>query len=296
MKRVLITGANSYIGMSFEAYVKEYYSDRFEIDTVDMQAANWREHDFSKYDIVFHVAGLAHCKETKKNRDLYFSINRDLAIETAKKAKMAGVEHFIFLSTMSVYGMLIGEISRDTIPNPNSAYGKSKLEAEVSLFELADENFTVSVLRPPMIYGNNCKGNYQLLRRFALTIGVFPQYENKRSMLFVDNLSSSVIGIIDRNETDIYFPQNLKYMSSADMVEAIGVYNGKKVYMIKLFNPLIDVLVKRVSLFKKVFGTLIYEESTNVPQDWIHNEDNKNCIRCTELKEHIPTVDYEENI
>ena len=60
MKKILITGANSYIGMSFEKYIKQNYPLDYTIDTVDMMDGSWREKDFSDYDSVFHVAGIAH--------------------------------------------------------------------------------------------------------------------------------------------------------------------------------------------------------------------------------------------
>ena len=129
MKKILITGAGSYIGTSFENYMGQW-SDEYSVDTVDMIDGSWRKKDFSGYDVVFHVAGIAHIKETKDNAELYYKVNRDMVIETAKKAKTEGVKHFVFLSSMSVYGMETGVITKDTEPNPNTNYGKSKLMAE----------------------------------------------------------------------------------------------------------------------------------------------------------------------
>ncbi|MBQ8448191.1 MAG: NAD-dependent epimerase/dehydratase family protein, partial [Clostridia bacterium] len=160
MKRILITGANSYIGTSFENYMKQWV-DEYSVDTVDMIDGTWREKDFGEYDVVFHVAGIAHKKETKENAELYYKVNRDLAIETAKKAKKDGVKQFIFLSSMSVYGMDTGVITKDTVPTPKSNYGKSKLQAEEGMKELADDDFKICTIRPPMVYGEGCKGNYQ---------------------------------------------------------------------------------------------------------------------------------------
>src|SRR5690606_12783164 len=130
MKRVLITGANSYIGMSVEKWLLKQ-PDKYSVETLDMKDPNWVNFDFSKFDVVLHVAGIAHIKQTKKNKDLYYRVNRDLAVDTARKAKEAGIKQFVFLSTMSVYGKVTGIIKDDTIPNPKDAYGKSKYEAEV---------------------------------------------------------------------------------------------------------------------------------------------------------------------
>ena len=162
MKRILITGANSYIGASFETYIKQW-DEEYSVDTVDMIDDAWREKDFGAYDVVFHVAGIAHKKETKDNAQLYYKVNRDLAFETAAKAKTDGVKQFIFLSSMSVYGMVTGVVAKDTVPCPKSNYGKSKLQAEEYINRLGSEKFKVCTLRPPMVYGKDCKGNFQTI-------------------------------------------------------------------------------------------------------------------------------------
>ena len=148
MKRILITGANSYIGTSFEKFIEENFSEQYVVDTIDMIDGSWIKKDFSRYDVVFHVAGIAHQKETKDNSQLYYKINRDLAIDVAKKSKADGVKQFVFLSSMSVYGMDTGVITKETKPNPKTNYGKSKLQAENEINTLRDGSFKVCVLRP----------------------------------------------------------------------------------------------------------------------------------------------------
>ena len=124
MKKILITGANSYIGTSFEKYILENYPQEYTVETVDMTNPSWKEKDFSEFDCVFHVAGIAHIKETKEKAKLYYSVNRDLAVETTEKAKNEGVKQFVFLSSMSVYGIETGIINKETVPEPKSNYGK----------------------------------------------------------------------------------------------------------------------------------------------------------------------------
>jgi UDP-glucose 4-epimerase len=150
MKRILITGKNSYIGTSVEKWLLKE-PEKYSVDTIDMLNESWREHDFSKYDVVFHVAGIAHIKETKNNRNLYFKINRDLAYETALKAKQDGVKQFIFLSSMSVYGIEKGIIDKNTSLNPKRIHSgfirmilKKVLKTEFNGFnpkEIIDEVF-----------------------------------------------------------------------------------------------------------------------------------------------------------
>jgi len=166
MKKILITGANSYIGVSFERYMNQF-ADAYRVDTLDVISDAWKQADMSGYDVVFHVAGIAHRKETAENADLYYRVNRDLAVAIARKAKAEGVGQFVFMSTMSVYGMDAGVITPTTSTTPVTHYGKSKLEAETAISGLQDDNFAVTVLRPPMVYGKGCKGNFQLLLKLV---------------------------------------------------------------------------------------------------------------------------------
>lgn len=257
MKRVLITGKNSYIGTSFENWLARWPDD-YEVYTLDMLGDDWQSFDFSGYDVVFHVAGIAHVKETKHNRDLYFKVNRDLAIDTARKAKAEGVKHFVFLSTMSVYGLEKGVITRETLALPKNAYGKSKLEAEDLIKGIEDHSFTVATLRPPMVYGKGCRGNYPRLARLALKTPVFPMIENKRSMIYIDNLSSFIRLIIDQNRGGCFFPQNEEYANTSELVQMIATIHGKRIKLTKIFNPLI--FVARLSVVGKVFGSLTYDK------------------------------------
>ena len=89
-KRILITGANSYIGQAFESYAHENYDEKFQIDTLDMQDERWQEADFGKYDIVFHVAGIAHAdigKVTEEQKAQYYKVNTSLTLDVAQKTK-----------------------------------------------------------------------------------------------------------------------------------------------------------------------------------------------------------------
>ncbi|MDO9592468.1 MAG: NAD-dependent epimerase/dehydratase family protein [Erysipelotrichaceae bacterium] len=258
MKRVLITGKNSYIGTSLENWLMRE-PDKYKVDTVDMKDGSWVEKDFSEYDVVFHVAGIAHIKETSDNQNLYYKVNRDLAYETAQKTKQDGVGQFIFLSSMSVYGIENGVIDKNTPLKPNSAYGKAKIEAEELINKLQDDTFTVATLRPPMVYGNGCRGNYPRLAGLALKTPIFPKVDNKRSMIYIDNLSEFVKQLIDNRSKGLFFPQNVEYVNTSEMVRLIAEAHGKRIVMTKLFNPLLRLL--NVSTMNKVFGDLVYDMS-----------------------------------
>ncbi|MGQ7425451.1 NAD-dependent epimerase/dehydratase family protein, partial [Streptococcus suis] len=169
MKKVLITGANSYIGTSFEKYIAENGAD-FEIDTLDLLDPKWREFDFSKYNSVFHVAGIAHFSKDESKKDLYYKVNTELTEEVAKIAKQQGVNQFIFMSSIIVYGDSTNSqriITKDTQPTPSDFYGDSKWQAEQRLNKLSTPSFNIVILRPPMIYGKDSKGNYPRLAKLS---------------------------------------------------------------------------------------------------------------------------------
>lgn len=258
MKKILITGANSYIGTSFESYMKQF-ADEYTVDTVDMIDGTWREKSFAEYDTVFHVAGIAHRKETKENAGLYYKVNRDLAIDVATKAKADGVKQLVFLSSMSVYGMETGVITRETSPAPKSNYGKSKLQAEEGIFPLKSDSFKVAILRPPMVYGEGCKGNYQTLVSFAKKLPVFANYKNQRSMIHIDNLSKFVKEAIDSELDGLFLPQDPEYVCTCKMVQSIAKDMGKNMRLWGILNPIAWALKSFTGKGKKAFGSLTYK-------------------------------------
>ena len=269
-KIVLITGANSYIGTSFEKYITKWNlehpnDDHLIINTLDMQSPSWKEYDFSKYDSILHLAGIVHQKETESNRELYFKVNRDLAFETAKKAKEAGVKQFIYFSTMSVYGLLTGVIDKNTPENPTNAYGKSKLEGEKLIKSIEDDKFKVAIVRPPMIYGEGCKGNYQTLCKIVDFSPIFPDFPNQRSLISIENLCNFLFDIIKNENQGLFLPQNPEYISTTSLVKKIANYKGKKIRFTKLFNPIISFFQKQSNAIgiqcQKAFGNLIYKKS-----------------------------------
>lgn len=279
-KKILIAGAGSYIGEMFKTYLLQY--DNYTVETFETLSDSWKMLDFSGYDVVYDVAGIAHVKETKKNSHLFYQVNRDLALELGRKAKKEGVKQFVYLSSMSVYGMTEGVINEQTCINPVNAYGRSKAEAEQLLWQLHDDNFVVSIVRPPMVYGKGCKGNYQWLRKYALRFEYFPQYCNDRSMLYIDNLSSAVRGIVHNEQSGVYFPQNREYVCTYEIIQEIAEAHGRKVICNKKLNPIVELATKKTNVCKKVFGSLTYVRSMNVPISWIAVKRNLITYRMSE--------------
>lgn len=297
MKKILITGANSYIGTSFEAWAKKRYPGEFEIDTVDMVDESWREKSFAGYDAVFHVAGIAHADVghvSEERKAFYYKINRDLAIETARKAKEDGVSQFVFMSSMIVYGESAGlgkkkVITEDTKPHPANFYGDSKWQADKGVRKLADDHFHVAVLRPPMIYGKGSKGNYPLLAKMAKKLPVFPDIQNERSMLYIGNLCEFLCLLMQSGEGGIYFPQNAEYVRTSEMVRLIAKTAGHRIWITKLLNPAVWLAGKipgKVSgMVNKAFGNMTYElEMSEVFDGKYRYFDLERSIRLTEGK------------
>lgn len=279
--RVLITGAGSYIGT---AIMKRLAQDpgRYDTQTLDMIGDAWKQADFADFDVVFHVAGIVHKKERPDMKDLYFSVNCDLAVETARRARQAGVKQFIFLSSMSVYGVDTGTISADTPVHPTSFYGMAKLQAEDQIRDLASDDFKVAVLRPPMVYGKGCRGNYPKLARIAVATPIFPDIRNERSMIHIDNLAEFVRLLIDSCGSGLFFPQNEEYVDTSEMVSLIAEAHGRKLHKVKIFNPLIRLL--KAAPVRKVFGSLVYTKDLSA-------YNGKYCIR--DLKQSILLTETE---
>ena len=242
MKKVLITGANSFVGTNIEKWLLKT-PEEFLVNTVDTINEAWKQADFTQYDVVFHVAGIAHVDPKPEMAPLYYKVNRDLTIEIAKWAKEHGVMQFIFMSSGIVYKAsksLKGDIkTKDTQPCPNDFYGDSKLQAENGLKELECSTFKVCILRPPMIYGPGNKGNLPRLGWLATKVPVFPAWHNKRSMLYVENLAEFVKQGILRELNGTFFPQNAEYSDTVEIVRQFAKEHNHKIWISKLFNPFV---------------------------------------------------------
>lgn len=268
MKKILITGAGSYIGTSFEEYMKQW-PDKYQVDTLDMIGDDWMKYDFSGYDTVYHVAGIAHSdngKISKEKAKLYYEVNTKLTIRTAMKAKKSGVKQFIFMSSAIVYGdsAPIGKkriITKDTPVSPDNCYGDSKVRAERGLKKLEDENFKVVILRPPMIYGKGSKGNYPLMSKLAQKMPVFPYVDNCRSMLYIENLMEFVRLMIENEEHGTFWPQNAEYSNTSELVKMIAAEHGKKIVLVKGATVPLKIVGLATGLVDKAFGNLAYDQS-----------------------------------
>ena len=256
MKRVLITGRNSYIGNAVEEWLTQWPQE-YSVDKISVRDGSWRTLNWQNYDVLIHVAGIAHNSSDASLEDEYYRVNRDLTVEIAKKAKVDNVKHFVNMSSIIVFGTKQEEITPLTNPHPDNFYGDSKLQAEVELNKLAEPNFKIVHVRPPMVYGKNSKGNFPLLAKISVKTPIFPMYKNKRSMVYIKNLTELLRLVID-NELDGYLhPQNPEHVQTSDLVKYIAKANNHKLFETSFFNFMIKPLSK-VGIVNKVFGNLYY--------------------------------------
>lgn len=264
MKKVIITGLNSYVGGNLVQLLKQH-PNQYDIKLLSLRDEKWKDQDFSQYDAIVHVAGIVHQKKGKVSKDQYFTVNAELTRELAIKAKSDGVKQFIFLSTMSVYGEVGSliktiRIDKETTPEPNNFYGESKLLAEKYLYDLESGNFKVYVMRPPMVYGEGCPGNYTLLKKLSRYTPVFPLINNERSAIHINRLVTEIKAGIDWQLHGLSLPQDDEYINTSQLISQMAQEEGKKIYLSKLLGDCVKLSFKKVSIVNKIFGNLTYEK------------------------------------
>lgn len=256
--KILITGANSYIGENLMKGIKTNTSHQ--VDQIGLIEHSWRQQSFFGFDVIFHVAGIAHRSRGKKKLDLYIKVNRDLAIEVADKAKKDGVKQFIFMSSITIFGpdMSIGEDKYINIEsyNPYDSYSLSKLEADIYIQSLNSSTFKTAIIRTPMVYGPNCKGNFPKLIKISKYLFFGLKISNKRSMIYIGNLINFIIELIQNQLSGVFYPQNNEYVSTSELIKISRQYFNQSyfeipfpVFMIKFFSIFLPVL-------KKLYGNL----------------------------------------
>lgn len=261
MRKVLITGAGSYVGTKIETWLRRTPGS-YQVTVLDMVQESWKKFDFHGYDSVCHVAGIVHRKNVPVH--LYEEVNHRLAVETAQKAKAAGIKQFIFMSSGAVYCQSDKNhekivVDENTEQKPSTLYGISKMRAEQELMKLTEEGeMKLVILRPPTVYGPGAKGNYNALSKISRRTPVFPRINNRRSMIYIDNLCEFVRLVIDGQVEGIFLPQNKDYVNISNLVSIIAKVHGRRVILTPVFNWVIYLISDKMNVINKVFGTYIY--------------------------------------
>lgn len=283
MKRILIIGEYSYIGTSFREYAAEY-APEMKVDVISARNQKWKEADFSAYDSILHVAAIVHQKESSLMQQIYQEVNTEIPVEVAQRAKTAGVRQFVFLSTMAVYGECQSLITEEIRPSPVTMYGKSKLFAEQQLESLAGEGFSVIIVRPPMVYGRSCPGNYGRLAGMAEKLPFFPKINNQRSMIYIENLCACIHHEMESlgESYRIVCPQNAEYVNTTELVKQIRKAHNKKTLLIPFPQFVVQSIFKKNKTLWKVFGNYCYEHKKE-EKDYQTVDFNESIVR-TEMR------------
>lgn len=290
--KVLILGKNSFIGKSFERHSRFKPCDKVSLKTSRLDSLN-----FSGYEAVLHLPALVH-QSTNIPYERYHEINTELAYNSALKAKQEGVKHFVFLSTIRVYGGYTpgGSVwSEQTPPKPIDNYGKSKLYAEKKLKSLVDENFHVTILRIPMVYGSGNRGNINKMIEFMdkYHIAPFLNIHNERNILYVKNLVDFIDQVILQNKQGVFLVTDPKSVSTTEIANSISTHIDKRLvhFSIPGFLRLILKLL-RPFIYYKIFGDLhldstkaykevdfnprySFEQGMKEMMEWYKNNKNK---------------------
>ena len=256
MKKILIYGKGSYIG---EHYREGLEARGHQVDMVDSLTLKPGEFSVEGYEVVINVVGIAHIKITPDMESLFYMINTDYAVDLCRLAKEAGVKQYIYMSSMNVYGDTSECIKSRDQENPKNFYGKSKLLADQRIHEMEDANFKVVSIRPPVVYGKGCKGNFTLLEKVASIAFVFPEYKNIRSMIFIDHLTNFLCQMVENEENGYFHPQNKSYISTTETVVAIRKAKGKRTLLISGLGWLIRIMMRFVTKAERAFADDYYD-------------------------------------
>jgi len=254
VKKILLTGASGFIG----AYFIQKYETKNDIKSFSFLKDNLNTLDCSDIDVVFHLSALVHQMGGASSEE-YEKVNVSQTLELAKKAKESGVKHFVFMSTVKVYGEETdSKYTENSACNPEDEYGKSKLKAEFELQKLRSESFKVSIIRTPIVYGYGVKANIKNLVNLVDKVLVLPfgGIENRRSMVYIGNLSHLVDEVITQQKEGIFLASDDKPLSTSKLIELIAKNLDKKLFLVKI--PLFETFLKllKPSFHKRLYGSL----------------------------------------
>jgi nucleoside-diphosphate-sugar epimerase len=264
--KTLITGSNSFIGTNFRKF--SHFDIIDEVSLIEVQP---EDIDFKKYDVVLHLAAIVHNKKKIPESD-YLKINCDLCLRVAENAKKSGISHFIFMSTVKVYGNpgIDGQVrNEESECFPDDAYGRSKYEAEIGLRELEDYNFTVSIIRTPLVYGFGVKANMMSLIKLVKFVPVLPfgGISNKRNFTYIENLVGFIDRIIDKRASGTFIAMDENSVSTTELVNYLSKFFGKRTILIRLpgiFMKMGKWLVPEV--FERLFDSLEFDNNNTKNQ------------------------------
>ncbi|MEM9226499.1 MAG: NAD-dependent epimerase/dehydratase family protein [Verrucomicrobiota bacterium] len=267
MKSVLVTGATGFVGRHLCHYLADrrqvravYRSEQppagypdavtwVKLDTIGPDT-DWTE-ALDGVDDVVHLAALAHLAQTNKDapEQDYYQVNAEGSAGLARAMKArAQSGRLVFISSIGVIGSFADSaVSEETPCQPDTPYGKSKLQAEEALMEILAEGETDWVaLRPPLIYGPGNPGNMARLASLTriplpLPVGGF---RNQRSFLGVENLVSAIALSLEHPGVSrrVFCLADDERVSTPDLIRLIGEVKHRRVLLMTVPMPLLRSL------------------------------------------------------
>jgi len=250
--KLLLTGSSGFIG----SYFQSNYGDKYDISTFSFQNDNFHKLDLNQVNTIIHLSALVH-QMGGADENEYKRINVDNTIALAQKAKQNGVKQFIFMSSVKVYGEESNiPYTETTRCEPQDDYGRSKLKAEKYLLSMQDDNFTVSILRTPIVYGAGVKANIQNLIKLVRKVPILPfgGIDNRRSMVYIGNLCQLIHKLCKTKISGVFLAGDDRPVTTTEFIELIAKELGRTVHFVKI--PFFEPLLKS---FKPSFHKRLYE-------------------------------------
>jgi nucleoside-diphosphate-sugar epimerase len=218
---------------------------------------------------VIHLAARAHILRNRhKDSALAYRLaNVDYARACGEAAVIAGVQRFIFISSVGVHGGTSGKlpIQADGVFKPHTLYAISKAEAEEVLTEVVrGSGMKLTVVRPPLVYGPGAPGNFGVLVRavkygFPLPLGLITK--NRRSFVAIDNLVNLIVTCLSHPAAanQVFLVSDGEDISTVDLLRRLGSIVGKPTRLIRVPVSLLAFLFKlfrRREMFQSLCGSL----------------------------------------
>lgn len=278
---ILITGATGFIGSRLATALRAWNchnlslvcrksSSRLSSEHISIDAINAHT-DWARLllgsNCVIHTAARAHVmeEEVADSSAVYRDVNVEGVHNLARQAASAGVQRFIFISSIGVNGnMNTNPFTAYDSPMPAEPYAESKLEAEIGLRRIAREtDMELVVIRPPLVYGPNAPGNFGRLVRFVAR-GLplpFGGINNRRSLIALDNLVDLIITCIDHPAAanQIFLAADGQDLSTTELLQGVARAMGKPSRLIPVPESLLMLVASVVGkrgLAQRLLGSL----------------------------------------
>ncbi|WP_193810724.1 NAD-dependent epimerase/dehydratase family protein [Kaistella flava (ex Peng et al. 2021)] len=248
--KIILTGATGFVGQNLSTFLQN--------NDLEVKSLSLREEWVypQNLNVIIHLAGKAHDTSNFSDDESYFKINRDLTIQLFDQFLTSETKDFFYFSSVKAAADTVdGILDENFEANPQTPYGKSKLEAEnYLLHQKLPSGKRLFIIRPCMIHGPGNKGNLNLLYKVVEKGIPWPlaSFENKRSFLSIDNLNFLILKMLQNEEVSsgIYNLADDQDVSTNELVKIIAHISGKKAKLWNINTSLIIAIAKFGDLLK----------------------------------------------